>query len=115
MLGNNFNIGRSTVTTCDINTPKELLKSQCQIADIIIVAAGVPNLLTADMVKDGVVVIDVGINKLDSGKLVGDCDYTEVSKKSSYITPVPGGVGPMTIAGLILNTYEAWKIKNMID
>jgi len=115
MLGNDFDIGRATVTSCDINTPKSLLIEECQKADIIIVAVGKPNLLTADMVKEGVIVIDVGINKLESGKLVGDCDFENVSKKASWITPVPGGVGPMTISGLILNTYEAWKMKNFIN
>jgi methylenetetrahydrofolate dehydrogenase (NADP+)/methenyltetrahydrofolate cyclohydrolase len=115
MLGNDFNVGRATVTSCDINTPKSLLIEETKKADIVIVAVGKPGLLTSDMVKDGVVVIDVGINKLDSGKLVGDCDYDEISKKASWITPVPGGVGPMTISGLILNTYEAWKMKNFIE
>jgi methylenetetrahydrofolate dehydrogenase (NADP+)/methenyltetrahydrofolate cyclohydrolase len=115
MLGNDFNIGRATVTSCDINTPKSLLNEECQKADIVIVAVGKPGLITADMIKEGVVVIDVGINKLDSGKLVGDCDFEEISKKASWITPVPGGVGPMTISGLILNTYEAWKMKNFIN
>jgi len=115
MLGNDFNIGRGTVTTCDIHTPKTLLKDLTCVADIIIVAAGKPNLLTSDMVKDGVIVIDVGITKLDSGEIVGDCDYEEVSKKASYITPVPGGVGPMTIAGLILNLFTAWKWNNLIE
>ncbi len=115
MLGNDFNVGRSTVTSCDINTPKSLLIEETKKADIVIVAVGKPGLLTADMVKEGVVVIDVGINKLDSGKLVGDCEYDEISKKASWITPVPGGVGPMTISGLILNTYEAWKMKNFIE
>jgi methylenetetrahydrofolate dehydrogenase (NADP+)/methenyltetrahydrofolate cyclohydrolase len=114
MLGNDFNIGRATVTSCDINTPRELLIQETKKADIVIIAVGKPNLLTADMVKEGVVVIDVGINRLDNGKLVGDCDFNEISKKASYITPVPGGVGPMTITGLILNTYEAWKLKNFI-
>jgi len=115
MLGNDFNIGRATVTSCDINTPKSLLIEECQKADIVIVAVGKPCLLTADMIKEGAVVIDVGINKLESGKLVGDCDFEEISKKASWITPVPGGVGPMTISGLILNTYEAWKMKNFIN
>ncbi len=114
MLGNDFDIGRATVTSCDINTPKSLLIEETKKADIIIVAVGKPNLLTSDMVKEGVVVIDVGINKLESGKLVGDVDFENVSKKCSWISPVPGGVGPMTIAGLILNTYEAWKTKNFI-
>jgi methylenetetrahydrofolate dehydrogenase (NADP+)/methenyltetrahydrofolate cyclohydrolase len=115
MLGNDFNIGRATVTCCDINTPDYLLKQQCQLADIIIVAVGKPDLLTSDMVKTGVVVIDVGINRLENGKIVGDCHFESLSKKASWITPVPGGVGPMTISGLILNTYEAWKMKNFIE
>ena len=115
MLGNDFDIGRATVTSCDINTPKSLLKSECKKADIIVVAVGKPNLITADMVKEGVVVIDVGINRLEDGSLVGDVDFENVSKKASWITPVPGGVGPMTIAGLILNTYSAWKEKNFIN
>lgn len=114
MLGNDFDIGRATVTSCDINTSKSLLKSECKKADIIIVAVGKPNLITADMVKEGGVVIDVGINRLEDGSLVGDVDFEKVSKKAGWITPVPGGVGPMTIAGLILNTYSAWKEKNFI-
>lgn len=115
MLNNDFNIGRATVTSCDIHTPRELLIEKTKRADIVIVAAGKPNLLTTDMVKDGVIVIDVGINKLPNGKIVGDCDFESISKKAEWITPVPGGVGPMTIAGLILNTYEAWKNKNFIN
>ena len=115
MLGNDFNIGRATVTSCDINTPKSLLIEECQKADIVIVAVGKPCLVTADMIKEGAVVIDVGINKLDSGKLVGDCDFGAIAEKASWVTPVPGGVGPMTISGLILNTYEAWKMKNFIE
>jgi methylenetetrahydrofolate dehydrogenase (NADP+)/methenyltetrahydrofolate cyclohydrolase len=115
MLGNDFNIGRATVTSCDINTPKSLLNEECMKADIVIIAVGKPGLLTSDMIKEGAVVIDVGINKLDNGKLVGDCDFENISKKASWITPVPGGVGPMTISGLILNTYEAWKMKNFIN
>jgi len=115
MLGNDFNIGRATVTSCDINTPKYLLIEETKKADIVIVAVGKPGLLTSDMVKEGVVVIDVGINRLQSGKLVGDCEFDAISEKASWITPVPGGVGPMTISGLILNTYEAWKMKNFIN
>lgn len=111
MLGNDFNIGRSTVTSCDINTPKELLINQTKIADIIIVAVGKQNILTEDMVKDGVVVIDVGINRTGEGKLIGDVDFENISKKAGWITPVPGGVGPMTIAALMLNTYESWNSK----
>ena len=115
MLGNDFGIGRSTVTSCDINTPLELLKTQTRMADIIIVAVGKPNLLTVDMVKEGSVVIDVGINRTEDGKLVGDVDYDNVSKVTSWISPVPGGVGPMTVAGLILNTFESWKKRNLIE
>ena len=113
MLGNDFDIGRATVTSCDINTPESLLREECQSADILIVAVGKPDLIRADMIKEGAVVIDVGINKLETGKLVGDCHFDSVSKKASWITPVPGGVGPMTISGLILNTFEAWKLKNL--
>ena len=108
MLGNDFDIGRATVTLCDINTPPELLKALTLIADIVIVAVGKPNLLTADMVKDGVVVVDVGINKVGD-KMVGDVDFENIKDKCSWITPVPGGVGPMTITGLILNTLYTWK------
>lgn len=115
MLGNDFNIGRATVTSCDINTPKSLLNEECRKADIVIVAVGKPSLLTADMIKEGSVVIDVGINRLESGKIVGDCEFEAISEKASWVTPVPGGVGPMTISGLILNTYEAWKMKNFIE
>ena len=115
MLGNDFNVGRATVTSCDINTPKNLLIEECQKADIVIVAVGKPKLILADMIKEGAVVIDVGINKLETGKLVGDCDYNEIIKKASWVTPVPGGVGPMTISGLILNTYEAWKMRQYLE
>ena len=78
-------------------------------ADILVVAIGRPHFLTVDMVKDGAVVIDVGINRTEEGKLVGDVDYEGVQKKASYITPVPGGVGPMTIAMLLANTLKAFK------
>jgi methylenetetrahydrofolate dehydrogenase (NADP+)/methenyltetrahydrofolate cyclohydrolase len=114
MLGNDFNIGRSTVTSCDINTPRELLVEESRRADIVIVAVGKPKFLTSDMIKDGCVVIDVGINRVD-GQITGDVDFYSVSKKCSYISPVPGGVGPMTICGLILNTIEAWKIKHNLN
>lgn len=97
----------ATVTTCHIYTKD--LKSHTQNADIIIVGVGKPNLITADMVKEGAIVIDIGINKLDNGKLVGDVDYEGVSGKCSFITPVPGGVGPMTIAMLLENTLNAAK------
>jgi len=97
----------ATVTTCHIYTKD--LKSHTQNADIVIVGVGKPNLITADMVKEGAIVIDIGINKLDDGKIVGDVDFEGVSQKCSYITPVPGGVGPMTIAMLLENTLNAAK------
>ena len=115
MLGNNFEIGRATVTSCDINTPKELLDEETRRADIVIVAVGKRNILTEDMIKEGAVVIDVGINRDEDGRLCGDVDFENVSKKAGWITPVPGGVGPMTVAGLILNTYESWKAKYFIN
>ena len=115
MLGNDFEIGRATVTSCDINTPKELLDEETRRADIVIVAVGKRNILTEDMIKQGAVVIDVGINRDEDGRLCGDVDFENVSKKAGWITPVPGGVGPMTVAGLILNTYESWKSKYFIN
>ncbi len=97
----------ATVTITHIYTKN--LKEHTKKADIIIVGVGVPNLITQDMVKDGAIVIDIGINKLENGKLVGDVDFHNVSKKCSFITPVPGGVGPMTIAMLLKNTLNAAK------
>ncbi|EHO8490554.1 bifunctional methylenetetrahydrofolate dehydrogenase/methenyltetrahydrofolate cyclohydrolase FolD [Campylobacter jejuni] len=97
----------ATVSVCHIKTKD--LSLYTRQADLIIVAAGYVNLLRSDMVKEGVIVIDVGINRLESGKIVGDVDFEEVSKKSSYITPVPGGVGPMTIAMLLENTVKSAK------
>ncbi len=98
----------ATVNICHIATKD--LKSHTKRADIIIVGVGKPNLIKADMVKKGAIVVDIGINKLPNGKLVGDVDFENVSKKTSYITPVPGGVGPMTIAMLLKNTVKAAKI-----
>ncbi|HGZ70720.1 MAG TPA: bifunctional methylenetetrahydrofolate dehydrogenase/methenyltetrahydrofolate cyclohydrolase FolD [Nitratifractor sp.] len=97
----------ATVTVTHIYT-KDLAK-HTKAADIVIVGVGVPNLIKEDMVKDGAIVIDIGINRLESGKLVGDVDFENVSQKCSYITPVPGGVGPMTIAMLLSNTLQAAK------
>lgn len=97
----------ATVTTTHIYTKD--LASHTSKADIVIVGAGVPKLIKKDMVKDGAIVIDIGINKLESGKLVGDVDFDEVAPKCSYITPVPGGVGPMTIAMLLANTLKSAK------
>ena len=97
----------ATVDICHIETKD--LAAHTKRADIVIVGVGKPNLITEDMVKDDVTIIDIGINRLDDGKLVGDVDFENVSKKASYITPVPGGVGPMTIAMLLKNTVKAAK------
>ena len=87
------------------------IKNHTKQADVLIVAAGHPNLITKDMVKDGVVIIDVGINK-EGNLLRGDVDFDSVSKKASLITPVPGGVGPMTVACLLKNVVKAYQIQN---
>ena len=111
LMARNANPGNCTVTMCHSRTAN--LKEFTLKADIIIVALGKPEFLTADMVKDGVVVIDVGITRVASTetksgfKLLGDVKYDEVAVKSSFITPVPGGVGPMTIASLLMNTLKA--------
>ena len=94
-----------TVTVCHSRTKS--LAEVTKRADILVVAIGKPEFLSADMVKDGAVVIDVGINRTAEGKLVGDVAFAEVSEKASYITPVPGGVGPMTITMLLKNTLTA--------
>ena len=97
----------ATVTVCHSKTQN--LKEVTNKADIIISAIGKAKFVTADMVKEGAVVIDVGINRNSEGKVVGDVDFDEVSKKASHITPVPGGVGPMTIAMLMKNVVKASK------
>jgi methylenetetrahydrofolate dehydrogenase (NADP+)/methenyltetrahydrofolate cyclohydrolase len=96
----------ATVDICHIHTKD--LKAHTKNADMIFVGVGKAGLITADMVKEGAVVVDIGINKVGD-KLVGDVDFDEVSKKCTYITPVPGGVGPMTIAMLLSNTLKAAK------
>ena len=101
-------LGDATVTICHSKTQE--LAAVCRTADIIIVAAGCPKLLTADMVKEGAVIIDVGINRVD-GHLVGDVDFEHVAPKASFITPVPGGVGPMTIVSLLQNTLQAYELR----
>ena len=101
-----------TVTICHSRTKN--LKEVTSRADILVAAVGIPYFVTADMVKDGAVVIDVGMDRDKEGKLCGDVDFAEVEKKASYITPVPGGVGPMTIATLMKNTVTAAKIQNNI-
>ena len=99
----------ATVTITHIFTKD--LKSHTSKADIIVVGVGVPGLIKEDMVKEGAIVIDIGINRIADGSLVGDVDFANVSKKCSYITPVPGGVGPMTIAMLLSNTLKAAKAR----
>ena len=97
----------ATVTVCHSKTKN--LKEMTKQADILIAAIGKPKFVTEDMVKENAVVIDVGINRLDDGKLVGDTDFEKIKEKASHITPVPGGVGPMTIAMLMHNVVKAAK------
>lgn len=99
-----------TVTICHSRTKN--LAEVCSRADILVAAVGRPKFVTADMVKEGAVVIDVGMDRDENGKLCGDVDFENVKDKCSYITPVPGGVGPMTIATLMKNTVKAAKIQN---
>lgn len=101
----------ATVTVCHSRTKN--IEEITQKADLIVAALGKANFIKEDMVKEGCVVIDVGINRLENGKLVGDVDFEQVSKKASYITPVPGGVGPMTIAMLMENVVKAAKHQNI--
>lgn len=113
LMAKNTNLANCTVTLCHSKTKD--LKDHTLQADIIIAAIGKPHFVTADMIKEGAVVIDVGINRIDDDstpkgfRLVGDVKFDEVSKKAGYITPVPGGVGPMTIASLLKNTLSAAK------
>lgn len=98
-----------TVTICHSRTKD--LKAKCLEADILVVAIGKPDFITGDMVKEGAVVVDVGINRKEDGKLTGDVDFASVEPKASYITPVPGGAGPMTITMLLKNTVKAAELK----
>lgn len=100
---------KATVTVCNSSTKD--LKAQTLASDIICIGVGVPLLLKEDMVKEGAIIIDIGINRLDTGKLVGDADFESIKDKCSHITPVPGGVGPMTIAMLLKNTLKAAKLR----
>ena len=97
----------ATVTICHSKTKD--LKAEVKRADIVVAAIGKPEFVTGDMLKEGAVVLDVGINRLESGKLVGDVNFASAEKVASAITPVPGGVGPMTIAMLMFNTLESAK------
>ena len=111
LLSRKAKVGNCTVTLTHSRTKN--IKEEVKRADIIIAAIGIPNFVTADMVKEGAVIIDVGINRVDDAsrkrgyRLVGDVDYANVAPKSSYITPVPGGVGPMTITSLLMNTLKS--------
>jgi methylenetetrahydrofolate dehydrogenase (NADP+)/methenyltetrahydrofolate cyclohydrolase len=96
-----------TVTSCHKNTKN--LKEKTLNADIIISAVGKEKLITEDMVKEGVIIVDVGINRNKEGKICGDVDFEKVKNKASYISPVPGGVGPMTVVSLLYNTFWAYK------
>jgi len=112
MLSRNSKKANCTVTLCHSRTKN--LKELCLSADILIAAIGKPEFVTADMVKDGTVVIDVGIHRVEDNsekgyKIVGDVKFDEVAPKCSFITPVPGGVGPMTIVSLLTNTLKAAK------
>ena len=102
-----------TITVCHSKTKN--LSEVCSQADILVAAVGKPKFVTVDMVKNGAVVIDVGMDRDENGKLCGDVDFENVKDKCSYITPVPGGVGPMTIATLMKNTIKACKLQNNID
>ncbi len=100
-------IAGCTVTSCHKFTPPEVLQRSVEGADILVVAVGRPDIVPGEWVKPGAVVIDVGINRLDDGRLVGDVQYAAAAERASWITPVPGGVGPMTITMLMKNTVQA--------
>ena len=102
-----------TVTICHSRTKN--LAEFCRRADILVAAVGIPKFVKADMVKEGAVVIDVGMDRDENGKLCGDVDFENVKDKCSFITPVPGGVGPMTISTLMKNTLKACKLQNNIE
>jgi methylenetetrahydrofolate dehydrogenase (NADP+) / methenyltetrahydrofolate cyclohydrolase len=116
LLSGNSNPGNCTVTLCHSHTPN--LKELCLTADIIVAALGRPEFVTANMVKDGAVLIDVGITRVEDAtrktgfRLKGDVHYESVAPKCSFITPVPGGVGPMTIAALMKNTFKSCAFKH---
>jgi methylenetetrahydrofolate dehydrogenase (NADP+)/methenyltetrahydrofolate cyclohydrolase len=98
----------ATVTVCHTGTRD--LSAHTRMADIVVVAAGVPRTLTADMIRPGATVIDVGINRRDDGRLEGDVDFERVAEVAGAITPVPGGVGPLTVAMLLHNTLHAARL-----
>lgn len=98
---------RATVTICHSATTN--LQEEVSRADLVVVGVGIPNFIPGDWIKDDAIVIDVGINRLDNGSLCGDVETAKAAEKASWITPVPGGVGPMTIATLLENTVQSWK------
>ena len=108
-LGALFLNENATITLCHIYTQD--LAKHTKEADILCVAVGKPNLITKDMVKEGAIVVDIGISRLQDGRIVGDVDFENVAPLCSFITPVPGGVGPMTIASLLQNTLKAAKMR----
>jgi len=108
-------IAGCTVTSCHKFTPPDVLEASVRGADILVVAVGKPALIPGEWVKPGAVVIDVGINRLDDGRLVGDVGFEAASARASWITPVPGGVGPMTVATLMQNTLEAAEAADAVQ
>jgi methylenetetrahydrofolate dehydrogenase (NADP+)/methenyltetrahydrofolate cyclohydrolase len=100
-------IAGCTTVCCHKFTPRDVLEAQTRAADILVVAVGRPELIPGEWIKPGAVVIDVGINRMDDGRLVGDVGFAAARERASWITPVPGGVGPMTVATLMQNTLEA--------
>lgn len=100
-----------TVTCCHRHTKD--LKAEIERADLVVVAAGKPGLVKGDWIKQGAIVIDIGINRLDDGTICGDVDFDRAKERAAWITPVPGGVGPMTVATLMENTLLAQELKNM--
>ena len=106
-MGLELLIAGCTVTSCHKFTPKDVLEQAVRNADILVVAVGRPGIVPGEWVKPGAVVVDVGINRLDDGRLVGDVGFEAAAQRASWVTPVPGGVGPMTVATLMQNTLEA--------
>jgi methylenetetrahydrofolate dehydrogenase (NADP+) / methenyltetrahydrofolate cyclohydrolase len=106
-MGLELLIAGCTVTSCHKFTPKDVLEAHVRQADILVVAVGKPAMIPGEWIKPGAVVIDVGINRMDDGRLCGDVEYAAAAERASWITPVPGGVGPMTVATLMQNTLEA--------